>query len=71
MLCLALGCIHRAKGGMAMQPVVAITAEALIAAARRPSGNTHLWALHALWLLANAAGKTTGLGSMRACVAHI
>lgn len=56
-LCLALGAVHRSKGGMALQAVVAVTAETLMGAASRPAGVAHLWALHALWLLANAAGE--------------
>lgn len=41
---------------MSLQAVVPSTVEHLIAVASRPTGSVHLWALHALWLVANAAG---------------
>jgi hypothetical protein len=55
-LCLVLGCIHRARGGPTLQPTVAATVEALVAVASRPAGMAHIWALHGLWLVAGAAG---------------
>ena len=55
-LALALGCVYRSKGGMALQGAVGLAANTLLAVARGSSGSTLLWLLHALWLLANAAG---------------
>ncbi|MEW5307721.1 MAG: hypothetical protein WDW36_010098 [Sanguina aurantia] len=57
-LCLALGAVHRCKGGLSLQGVVAPSVEALLGAASRPAGASHLWALHGLWLVANAAGPS-------------
>lgn len=57
-LCLALGAVHRSKGGLSLQGVVAPSVEALLGAASRPAGSSHLWALHGLWLVANAAGPS-------------
>lgn len=36
--------------------VMPTTVEHLLAVARRPAGQTHIWALHALWLVASNAG---------------
>ncbi|KAJ9521869.1 hypothetical protein QJQ45_024737, partial [Haematococcus lacustris] len=55
-LALALGCIHRAKGGLALQAHVPVSVGALMAVARRPAGCTAVWALHALSLCAQASG---------------
>lgn len=55
-LCLVLGCIHRAKGGVPLQSTIKATIEALVAVASRPTGVAHIWALHGLWLVAGAAG---------------
>lgn len=57
-LALALGCIHRAKGGLVLQSVVGASTEALGTVARRPSGAvpSAIWALHALTLVAGSAG---------------
>jgi hypothetical protein len=55
-LCLVLGCIHRARGCPTLQPTIAATVEALVAVASRPVGMAHIWALHGLWLVAGAAG---------------
>jgi hypothetical protein len=55
-LCLVLGSIHRAQGGLALQPTVAATVDALVSVASRPVGVAHIWALHGLWLVACAAG---------------
>lgn len=55
-LALALGCVYRSKGGIALQASVGRTAGSLLAVARSSSGPTLAWLLHALWLLANAAG---------------
>lgn len=57
-LCLALGAVHRSKGGLSLQGVVGPSVEALQGAASRPAGSSHLWALHGLWLVANAAGPS-------------
>jgi hypothetical protein len=57
-VCLALGAIHRAKGSMALQGVVPVTVEQLVAVASRPTGHTHVWALHGLWLISGAAGPS-------------
>lgn len=53
---LAIGCIYRSKGGIALLGVVGHAAETLIAVARASSGISHIWLLHSLWLVANAAG---------------
>ena len=55
-LALAIGCVYRSKGGIALQGAVPKAAETLLAVARGSSGQTHIWLLHALWLLAEAAG---------------
>ena len=55
-LALAAGCIYRSKGGMALQRAVALTADTLVAVAQQGRGTLQLWALHGLWLTANAAG---------------
>lgn len=55
-LSLVLGCLHRSKGGGALQPTVKATVDALTAVASRPIGTAHIWALHGLWLVAGAAG---------------
>ncbi|KAG6542844.1 hypothetical protein Mapa_015748 [Marchantia paleacea] len=53
---LALGCVHRSVGGMALSALVPATVQALCALAKDPNDNLHGWALHALWLTADAAG---------------
>lgn len=55
-LILAVGCIYRAKGAICLQPMIMSSVEQVIAAASRPAGRVHLWALHSLVLMANAAG---------------
>lgn len=55
-LALAAGAVHRAKGGMAMQGVVGVSVETLLAVARASNSLVQLWALHSLLLTANAAG---------------
>jgi hypothetical protein len=59
-LCLALGAIHRSKGGLALQPAVPATVDALFAVASRPAGVCPLWPLQALLCVANAAGPGYG-----------
>lgn len=53
---MALGCIYRSKGGIALRALVGHVAGTLLAVAKASSGVTHVWLLHALWLLANSAG---------------
>ncbi|BBN09583.1 HEAT repeat-containing protein 5 [Marchantia polymorpha subsp. ruderalis] len=53
---LALGCVHRSVGGMALSALVPATVQALCALAKDPNDYLHGWALHALWLTADAAG---------------
>ncbi|KAL2632357.1 hypothetical protein R1flu_017043 [Riccia fluitans] len=55
-LALALGCVHRSVGGMSLSALVPPTVQALCALAKDPNENLHGWALHALWLTADAAG---------------
>lgn len=52
----ALGCIHRSVGGMALQTLVPGTVQALTNLAKEPAEGLHIWALHGLWLTADAAG---------------
>lgn len=53
---LAIGCIYRSKGGIALLGMVGYVTETLIAVARASAGISHVWLLHSLWLVANAAG---------------
>ncbi|KAG2435720.1 hypothetical protein HXX76_006917 [Chlamydomonas incerta] len=54
---LAVGAVHRARGGLAMQGAVSSSVDALVAAASRPGSNTAAaWVLHALWLVACNSG---------------
>ncbi len=53
---LAIGCIYRSKGGIALLGTVNHAAQTLLAVARASSGSSHVWLLHSLWLVANAAG---------------
>eukprot|EP00850_Spirogloea_muscicola_P013780 SM000095S24994 [mRNA] locus=s95:314510:331395:- [translate_table: standard] len=55
-IALALGCIHRSVGGMALAALVPSSVQALCSLARDPSGSLSIWALHGLWLTAEAAG---------------
>eukprot|EP00884_Botryococcus_braunii_P001693 jgi/Botrbrau1/11524/Bobra.0393s0003.2 len=55
-LALAVGCIYRSKGGIALQSAVELTAQTLMAVARSCPGSVQLWVVHGLWLVANAAG---------------
>lgn len=54
-LAVALGCMHRLKGGMALSSVLPMTVETLFSLLSRPVGGVHLWGLHGLWLTASAA----------------
>ncbi|GAX74410.1 hypothetical protein CEUSTIGMA_g1858.t1 [Chlamydomonas eustigma] len=56
---LSLGCLYRLKGGISLQAALGSTTEVLILAASRPSRSgppASSWALHALGLVAGAAG---------------
>ena len=55
---LALGAIHRCVGGMALRSAVGPSVDALMTAAARPTEglDVHVWALHALSLVAQSAG---------------
>ncbi|KAK3274617.1 hypothetical protein CYMTET_17208, partial [Cymbomonas tetramitiformis] len=56
-LALAVGCLMRTVGSMAFSAGnVQEAINVLLECARRPSGTVHVWALHALWLLADAVG---------------
>ena len=56
-LALAAGSMYRSKGGIALQAAVPVTVQTLLALGRSlPPGQFHLWYLHGLWLVANAAG---------------
>ncbi|KAH9566013.1 hypothetical protein CY35_04G109200 [Sphagnum magellanicum] len=55
-LALALGCIHRSVGGMALSTLVPSTVQAMCGLARDPTDLRHIWVLHGLWLTAEAAG---------------
>jgi hypothetical protein len=52
----ALGCIHRSVGGMALQTLVPGTVQALTGLTKEAADGLHIWALHGLWLTADAAG---------------
>ena len=55
---LALGSINRSVGGMALRAAVGRSVDALMTAAARPTDGRdhHVWALHALALVAQSAG---------------
>eukprot|EP00803_Ostreobium_quekettii_P010737 evm.model.scf_1340.1 EVM.evm.TU.scf_1340.1 scf_1340:1414-16767(-) len=55
-LAVALGCMHRLKGGMALGSVLPVTVETLFSLVSRPVGGVQVWGLHGLWLTATAAG---------------
>lgn len=55
-MALAIGCVYRSKGGIALQSAVDLTAQTLMAVARSSPGSVQLWIVHGLWLVANAAG---------------
>lgn len=66
---LAIGCIYRSKGGIALLGTVSHAAETLIAVARASSGVSHVWLLHSLWLVANAAGLSF-IPDVKVCCLH-
>ena len=53
---MSIGCVCRAKGGLALQGLLPTGVETLIAVARSTGGLVAFWAVHGLWLTANAAG---------------
>lgn len=55
-LALAIGCIIRSKGGIALQSTLTLVADTFLAVAAVCTGPVQLWLLHGLWLTANAAG---------------
>lgn len=55
-LALAVGCIIRSKGGIALQSTLNLVANTFLAVAAVCTGPVQLWLLHGLWLTANAAG---------------
>ena len=57
-LALAVGCIIRSKGGIALQSTLNLVANTFLAVAAVCTGPVQLWLLHGLWLTANAAGPT-------------
>lgn len=63
---LAIGCVYRSKGGIALLGMVNYVAETLIAVARASSGISHIWLLHSLWLVATSAGLSF-MPNVKAC----
>ncbi|KAK1433251.1 hypothetical protein QVD17_10160 [Tagetes erecta] len=55
-IALALGCIHRSAGGMALSSLVPSTVNSLSSLAKSPIASLQLWALHGLLLTVEAAG---------------
>ncbi|KAJ7552272.1 hypothetical protein O6H91_06G048200 [Diphasiastrum complanatum] len=55
-IALAIGCIHRSVGGMALSVLVPATVQTLCATSRDPRDILHIWSLHGLWLTIEAAG---------------
>lgn len=55
-IALALGCIHRNVGGMALSALVPATVQALCTLTKDTRDSLHIWSLHALCLTADAAG---------------
>lgn len=55
-LALAVGCVVRSKGGIALQSTLNLVADTYLAVAAVCAGPVQLWLLHGLWLTANAAG---------------
>ena len=68
-LAVAVGCIIRSKGGIALQSTLNLAAETFLAVARVCTGPVQLWLLHGLWLTANAAGPAF-LPHVKATLAH-
>ncbi|KAL9993657.1 putative armadillo-like helical, protein SWEETIE [Helianthus debilis subsp. tardiflorus] len=55
-IALALGCIHRSAGGMALSTLVPSTVNSLSSLAKSSIASLQLWALHGLLLTVEAAG---------------
>ncbi|CAL8466413.1 g5949 [Coccomyxa elongata] len=68
-LALAIGCIIRSKGGIALQSTLTPVADTFLAVAAVCTGPVQLWLLHGLWLTANAAGPAF-LPHVKATLAH-
>ncbi|CAM8906100.1 unnamed protein product [Rhodiola kirilowii] len=52
----ALGCIHRSAGGMALSSLVPLTVTSISSLARSPIASLQTWSLHGLLLTIEAAG---------------
>ena len=61
-MALAAACVHR-TGGVHMQVLVTPALHTLVAVVRGSSAPAKLWALHALWIISNAAGPS--------CIQHV
>lgn len=61
-MALASACVHR-TGGVHMQALVPPSVLTLVAVVRGSSAPAKLWALHALWVILNAAGPS--------CIQHV
>ncbi|KAL8250875.1 hypothetical protein R6Q59_034568 [Mikania micrantha] len=55
-IALALGCIHRCAGGMALSSLVPSTVNSISSLAKSSTASLQLWALHGLLLTVEAAG---------------
>jgi hypothetical protein len=55
-LALSVGSVARAVGGLSLQPALAVATGTLVAVAGATDASASLWILHAMLLLANAAG---------------
>ncbi|KAL7606152.1 hypothetical protein Lser_V15G19771 [Lactuca serriola] len=55
-IALALGCIHRSAGGMALSSLVPSTVHSISSLAKSSIANLQVWALHGLLLTIEAAG---------------
>ncbi|KAI3768087.1 hypothetical protein L2E82_18519 [Cichorium intybus] len=55
-IALALGCIHRSAGGMALSSLVPSTVNSISSLAKSSIANLQVWALHGLLLTIEAAG---------------
>lgn len=62
-IALALGCIHRSAGGMALSSLIPATVQSLCMMAKDPKDSLHIWSLHGLCLTTEAGGLS--------CVPHI
>ncbi|GBG62555.1 hypothetical protein CBR_g31193 [Chara braunii] len=55
-IALSLGCVHRSVGGMALSALVPAVIQGLCNLAKDATDGLYIWALHGLWLTADAAG---------------